>query len=282
MVYPNNDFRIINNIKIFFKDEENYEGKSNGYIRLFIQNYCMSYIFSIQYRNLSLIIFVGFLYLISNQSTLATIKSHGLFSTFIFPPILAQKSNDNVTTITNNVEKYPQKEHIITQASGHFANNQIKDGMVTWIQGGLWDLKIKSLPLNSSHYYIDNNSNKSNLTALFDASFTMIKPDGSLSHNHLINNFSSTNVIFGGNDIIITGIADIHSDIGIEYKQVPLTVHLMGKKVLGLMIDVNKTKGHFASPNEMYGTLISGIGLDNSNTNKTSNQDINIKIRPIH
>ena len=52
----------------------------------------------------------------------------------------------------------------------------------------------------------------------------------------------------------------------------------MGKKVLGLMIDVAKTKGHFASPNEMYGTLISGIGLDNSNTNKTNNADTNIKM----
>ena len=38
----------------------------------------------------------------------------------------------------------------------------------------------------------------------------------------------------------------------------------MGKKVLGLMIDANKTGGHFAGSNEMYDTLISGIGLDNS------------------
>ena len=36
----------------------------------------------------------------------------------------------------------------------------------------------------------------------------------------------------------------------------------MGKKVLGLVVDVNKTGGHF-SGSEMYGTLISGIGLDN-------------------
>ena len=35
----------------------------------------------------------------------------------------------------------------------------------------------------------------------------------------------------------------------------------MGKKVLGVTINVNKTNGHFASSNEMFGTLISGIGL---------------------
>jgi len=37
------------------------------------------------------------------------------------------------------------------------------------------------------------------------------------------------------------------------------------------MIDVNKTGGHFSSSNEMFGTLISGIGLDGSNTNNTTN-----------
>jgi len=45
----------------------------------------------------------------------------------------------------------------------------------------------------------------------------------------------------------------------------------MGKKVLGLMIDVNKTGGHFSGDNEMFGTMISGIGLDNSTTTLVSN-----------
>lgn len=63
-------------------------------------------------------------------------------------------------------------------------------------------------------------------------------------------------------------------DISIsEFSQVPITVHLMGKQVLGLMIDVNKTDGHFSSSNEMYGTLISGIGLDNSSNNNNSNNN---------
>jgi hypothetical protein len=48
----------------------------------------------------------------------------------------------------------------------------------------------------------------------------------------------------------------------------------MGNKVLGVTIDVGKTKGHFSSSNEIFGTLISGIGLnttsaDNSSINKT-------------
>jgi hypothetical protein len=102
------------------------------------------------------------------------------------------------------------------------------------------------------------------------ANFTMIRPDGSLSHSHTISNFSSDEAIVTDNDIVVTGTADIHSDNGLEYKQVPLTVHLMGKQVLGLTIDVGKTGGHFAGQNEMFGTLISGVGISISNSNTTT------------
>jgi hypothetical protein len=166
----------------------------------------------------------------------------------------------------NNITMSGQNEPMLVLASGHFANNQMENGIVTWIQGGLWNLEIK----DSS----DKNMKNSNMSATFNANFTMIKPDGSLSRNHLINNFTFDNVIFAGNDIVVTGIANIHRDSGTQYEQIPITIHLMDKKVLGLMIDVNKTGGHFSSSNEMYGTLISGIGLDkfsNNNNNTTAN-----------
>jgi hypothetical protein len=180
---------------------------------------------------------------------------------------------DNPPTISKNISSQNKPENIM-EASGHFANNQIKDGVVTWIQGGYWNLRIIDGLNNTSNNNTqtdnngDNNNNKND--ANFLANFTMIRPDGSLSHNHLINNFSSNNVILSDNDIVVTGMADIHSNNGLEYKQVPLIVHLMGKKVLGLTIDVGKTKGHFASPNEMFGTLISGVGINGSNPAKTT------------
>jgi hypothetical protein len=225
----------------------------------------MSSFFSDSFRNMSLIIIFGMVYLITLPLIVSIVVSEGTLSYFNFHQ---QALGQQFTANNNNVNENYQGAHIITQASGHFANNQIKDGIVTWIQGGLWELQIKSLPNNNTSYNTSgNNIEKPNMTAVFNANFTMIKPDGSLSHSHLINNFSSNNVIFAGNDIIVTGIADIHSNIGLEFKQVPITVHLMGKKVLGLMINVNKTQGHFASSNEMFGTLISGIGLDNSDIN---------------
>ena len=183
-----------------------------------------------------------------------------------FPNVIAQEFSKSVTNslndtvfVTNDIDNNGMEQNTSKTviASGHFANNQMKDGIVTWIQGGFWNLEID----NSSNI---KNMENTNMSATFDASFTMIRPDGSLSHNHVVNNFTSTNVIFAGNDIVVTGVSDIDTDNEKEYSQVPLTIHLMGKKVLGLMIDVNKTGGHFSSSNEMYGTLISGIGLDNS------------------
>lgn len=173
--------------------------------------------------------------------------------------IASEAAANNLSTtvkVTNNESTERQNYLTIVKAEGHFANNQIRDNVVTWIQGGMWSLAIKGSENKSN--------NPPNMTAAFNANFTMIKPDGSLSHNHIIDNFKSDNVIFAGNDIVIIGISDIHSDNGIEYSQVPVTVHLMGKKVLGLMIDVNKTGGHFSSDNEMFGTLISGLGLESS------------------
>jgi hypothetical protein len=188
------------------------------------------------------------------------IKAHAqmIIETVPRPTGILHQGHDNNGLITRE-----QNDPTLVLASGHFANNQMENGVVTWIQGGLWNLEIK----NSS----DKNIEYSNTSANFNANFTMIKPDGSLSHNHFINNFTSNNVIFAGNDIIVTGLSSIHSDNGTQYAQVPITIHLMGKKVLGLMIDTNKTGGHFSSSNEMFGTLISGIGLDSSNANNATN-----------
>ena len=236
----------------------------------------MNNIFCSYFRNTSLIIVifgisfaVASLSVISSSSSSIEIPKGTPLSYFNVPQALAQ-----ISTVKN---KDSQKEQIIAQASGHFANNQIKDGIVTWIQGGLWNLQIKSLPNSNNSIYDNSNkeTEKPNMTAVFNANFTMIKPDGSLSHSHLINNFSSNNVIFAGNDIIVTGIADIHSNIGLEFKQVPITVHLMGKKVLGLTINVSKSNGHFASSNEMFGTLISGIGLNNTTNTATKDNTAN-------
>jgi hypothetical protein len=177
-------------------------------------------------------------------------------------PILSQTSRDD--------QQQQQQPNKVIEASGHFANNQIENGTVTWIQGGLWNLEIYNSTSNSSN---ETTSMSNNYTANFLANFTMVKPDGSLSHGHIIKNFTSENVILTENDIVVTGITDISSNSNtnstLEYNQVPITIHLMGKKVLGLMIDAKKTGRHFASSNELFGTLISGTGLEDTGLEDT-------------
>ena len=70
-------------------------------------------------------------------------------------------------------------------------------------------------------------------------------------------------MIIAGGDMIITGIGNIYENAQLKYREVPITVHLMGKEhVLGLIIDTVKIDKHFVSNHEMFGTLINGYGLD--------------------
>jgi hypothetical protein len=82
----------------------------------------------------------------------------------------------------------------------------------------------------------------------------MIRPDGSLLHEHFIKDFKSTKILIE-KKIIINGIADIYS---LDYKEIPIIVNLKNNTVLGLTIDMDKTQKHFASfnANEMLGVLL--------------------------
>ena len=239
------------------------------------------FIYKLQMNNFTLyfhkyifaVISIGFVFIITVESPLAIQLDHFLANNSIIEEALSQSaSSTNTSLIINNISGEQNKSTII-KAFGHFANNQIKDGIVTWIQGGFWELKIN----DTTHINSNNNNNTqlinnhSSSKANFIANFTMIKPDGSLSHNHNIQNFVPDNIILTDKDIVVMGIADIYSDDNNnEYNNVPLTIHLMGKKVLGLTIDVGKTKGHFSSSNEMFGTLIGGIGLNTSSADDSS------------
>jgi hypothetical protein len=209
------------------------------------------------------VILIGFVSITTIESPLFIQLPNLLTNNSIVEETFAQPPSTNISIIINNNSEEQNKSKMI-KAFGHFANNQLKDGIVTWIQGGFWNLNIDNITnsnVNNDNTQITNYNGIANFTS----NFTMIKPDGSLSHNHNIQNFISDKVILTDKDIVVMGIADIYSDeSNNEYKSVPLTIHLMGKKVLGLTIDVAKTKEHFSSSNEMFGTLISGIGLDTS------------------
>ena len=164
----------------------------------------------------------------------------------------------NIVSDSSNTQQQSQSK--VIEASGHFANNQIENDSVSWIQGGLWHLAVYNS--SSSSPSTNNNSGTAGAKAVFSGNFTMVKPDGSETHEHSVGDFASNNVIIAGGDMIITGIGNIYENAQLKYRDVPITVHLMGKEhVLGLIIDTVKTNRHFVSNHEMFGTLIKGIGL---------------------
>jgi hypothetical protein len=179
-------------------------------------------------------------------------------------------SSSNSSEQQQQLIQQQKSQSKVIEASGHFANNQIENDSVSWIQGGLWHLAV---------YNSSSSSTSNNITgakAIFSGNFTMVRPDGSQTHEHTVSDFRSNNVIIAGGDMIITGIGNIYENAKLKYGEVPITVHLMGKQhVLGLIIDTVKTNSHFVSSHEMFGTLIKGIGLEK--IEKTLSQQKNNK-----
>ena len=186
---------------------------------------------------------------------LSPISAYSLIETFSSNPLYKSVVSDNSNEPQQQIQQ-PQSK--VIEASGHFANNQIENDSVSWIQGGLWHLVVYN---SSSPSSTPNSTTGAKVT--FSGNFTMVKPDGSQTHEHSVSDFRSNNVIIAGGDMVITGVGNIYENAVLKYRQVPITVHLMGKDhVLGLIIDTVKTNRHFVSNHEMFGTLIKGTGLE--------------------
>jgi hypothetical protein len=188
---------------------------------------------------------------------LSPIRTYSQIEPFSSNPLYKSVVSDNSSEQQQQIQQQPQSK--VIEASGHFANNQIENDSVSWIQGGLWHLVV----YNSSSSPSSTPNSTTGAKAIFSGNFTMVKPDGSQTHEHSVSDFRSNNVIIAGGDMVITGIGNIYENTVLKYTQVPITVHLMGKDhVLGLIIDTVKTNRHFVSNHEMFGTLIKGTGLE--------------------
>jgi hypothetical protein len=146
------------------------------------------------------------------------------------------------------------REHKIMEAYGRIANNQIKNnGSISWIQSGLWYMTVS----------INNTDSDKSKNAYFYTGFKMVRPDGSSLHEHFIKHFKSTNVLFEKEKIVVDGIADVYSGNSLDYREIPIVVHLNNNTVLDLTIDTDKTQKHFASSgaDQMLGVLIESRDL---------------------
>src|SRR5919199_3055085 len=131
----------------------------------------------------SFIIFTGYLYPVSAYSQTRPLSS--------LSPIYKSIVSSNSSANEQQQQIQQRSQSKVIEASGHFANNQIENDSVSWIQGGLWHLVV----YNSSSSPSSTPNNNTEAKAIFSGNFTMVKPDGSQTHEHSVNDFRSNNVI---------------------------------------------------------------------------------------
>src|ERR671933_3042369 len=112
----------------------------------------------------SFIIFTGYLYPVSTYSQARPPSSLSP----IYKSIVSSNSSNEQQ---QQIQQRSQSK--VMEASGHFANNQIENDSVSWIQGGLWHLAVYNYSSSTP-----STNNTSGAKATFSGNFTMVKPDG--------------------------------------------------------------------------------------------------------
>ena len=114
------------------------------------------------------------------------------------------------------------------------------NGQPEWIQTGIWVLRISS--------------DSDNPAARLIARFAMVKPDGTALHVHKIYNFEASEITHEGNSTdVLKGTATVTMKDG-PVSDVPLTVKVFNKAVIGFWIGPEKVDGHFGT-GPVYGTF---------------------------
>ena len=130
---------------------------------------------------------------------------------------------------------------------GQIANVQLgSDGKPAWIQSGL--LLVRAM--------IGENNEPQSVQLV--ARFAMVMPDGNAMHVHKIFGFKTTDFSTEQNDTIhvLEGTATVTTKDG-PVTDVPLTIKVFNKSVIGLWIGPDKVDGHFDS-SPIYGLLSTG------------------------
>ena len=140
--------------------------------------------------------------------------------------------------------------HVFAADTNKPDSNSLK-GAVTSIQN---DEKGKPAWVISGVFKIDNYGNNSKTASpIFNATFYMIKLDGSAPHTHTISDFKATGTPqTSGNSTIINGTSTITMKEG-PVNAVPTGIKLFDKSVISIWLDPSKVSNHFGNT-PIYGT----------------------------
>lgn len=117
-----------------------------------------------------------------------------------------------------------------------------KDGKPGWIVSGVFKL---------NNYR--NNANNSNTSPLLNASFYMIKLDGTSKHTHTVYDFKINGMPqTSGNTTAINGTSTITMKEG-PVSNVPTSIKILDNSAITLWFDPIKVKNHFGNT-PIYGT----------------------------
>jgi hypothetical protein len=161
---------------------------------------------------------------------------------------MMSKGNSNMSgnsTMMEDKSMMMAGEHRLIK--GQISNVQLNStGKPDWIQSGIWVLRVT---------FGDNNSVQA---AQLIARLVMVKPDGTAMHTHMIYGFKPTEFTTEQNDTVqvLKGTATLTMKDGLV-EDVPLTIKVFNRAVIGLWIGPDKVDGHFGS-NPIYGTLSTG------------------------
>ena len=120
-----------------------------------------------------------------------------------------------------------------------------------WIIYGIWKTNLS------------NQTQGGDNSTIFDASFEMIKTDGTSKHTHTLTDFVLTNVANQNNVTVFNGTGTISMPNG-PITEVPLSIQVMNKDLGIINIDSSKIDNHFGN-DPLY-----GIPLEDKQHKKTS------------
>jgi hypothetical protein len=111
-----------------------------------------------------------------------------------------------------------------------------ESGKPTWIVSGVFRM-----------------DNMNSTSPMFNATFYMMKKDGTAPHTHTISNFRITgNPLVSGNSTTFNGTSTVTMKDG-PVNQVPTSIKLTDDSALSIWLDPSKTSGHFGNT-MIYGT----------------------------
>jgi hypothetical protein len=195
-------------------------------------------------------------------------------SAIVFATILILISGAIQTSVT--AYPYPQQKQGYSNddrmirpglyAIGTIASLQNdENGNPTWIVSGLWggSLSMNSTTQGGQGNEITNNTaTTTNVTAAtgslpiatFHSKFNMVMTNGSAAHDHMIYNFTLTDISMPNNSTTVyNGTATITMRQG-PVLNVPVSIKAMNNNVISIWADPTKTNNHFGNT-PIFGTI---------------------------